>query len=270
MQWISISDYSIMYGLCEKKSYNDAISRIFKKNLMVTADSLSFFLEIKKQLKSVFAFFENEKPTDRNISISISTNKARIFINRLDSGLSPNEITELLDRKISNSLPDYNKLFTQYYNIENQVDVDAKQYLCISIAEELRKIIVSSALKYNFNPVLMDLGIFSAYRLLSKSFPLQAYEKWGVWNIGKENESQNLLMFDHGKFNFIGFSVDNNSDITIMQNTDPEKYNLKLLESLINKNYTNLKFDKFFVYTNSPNNIFVQNQIDSINQIILN
>ena len=270
MQWISISDYSIIYGLCEKKSYNDAISRIFKKNLMVTADSLSFSLELKKQLKSIFAFFEQDNPSDRKCAIAIPANKSRLFLNKIDSGLAQNEINDVLDWKINNSLPNTEKLFTQHYCFENQENLDESQYLSVSIQDELRKLLVSSATKYNFEPVLMDLGIFSAYTLLSKSFPLQAYENWCVWKIGKENEPQNLMIFNKGIMSFISFVFDSESEIIVIQNTNPEQYDMKFLENLINKNHSSLNFDKIFVYSVTPNNIFVQNQLDSINQIILN
>jgi len=270
MQWISISDNSIIYGLCEKKSYNDAISRIFKKNLVVTADSLSFSLELKKQLKSVLAFFKHDNPADRAIAISIPANKSRIFLNKIDSGLANNEINDVLNWKIKNSLPNTENLFTQHYFIENEDNSEESRYLSISIPDDLRKVIVASVVKFYFEPVLMDLGIFSAYKLLSKSFPLQAYEKWGVWNIGKENQPQNLLVFGDGIMSFISFAFNNASDITVLQNTDPEKYDLQFIKDLINQNYSALNFDKFFVYTSSPNNIFVQNQVDSANQMILN
>ena len=237
---------------------------------MVTADSLSFSRELEKQLKSIFVFLEQGKPTDRKLAITISANKSRLFLNNIDTGLSQNKINDALDWKINNSLPDSEKLFTQHYPLENQEELDNSQYLSICIQNELRKLLVASALKYNFEPVLMDIGIFSAYKLLSKSFPLQAYENWGVWKIGKENEPQNLLIFNQGVMSFVSFAYDNNYEITVIQNTNPEKFNILFLENLIYKKYSSLNFDKFFVYTVSPNNIFVQNQVDSTNQMILN
>ena len=270
MQWISVSDYSIIYGFCEKKSHSDTVSRIFKKNLMISADSVSYLQEVKKHFKSIFAFFEHDKPTDRKVAITIPTNKSRIYLNTIDSGLNEDDINDVLNQKINNSLPTSDKLFLQHYHLESEENIEYSQYLTLAISEELRKVIIAVALEYDFNPVLMDLGLFSAYKLLSKSFPVQAYEKWGVWNIGKENESQNLLIFNQGIMSFISFAYDKNFEITVFQNSDPEKFDNSFFENLINKNYSSLNFDKFFVYTNSPNNIFVQNQVDTSNQIILN
>ncbi|MBN2281210.1 MAG: hypothetical protein JXQ65_11565 [Candidatus Marinimicrobia bacterium] len=270
MQWISLSDYSIIYGICENKSYSDTISRLFKKNLASSADSVSYLYEIKKHLQSIFSFFEQDKPTDRKVAFTIPSDKAEILFNHVETGLEENQVNEVLDWRVKNSLPDSDKLFIQHYFLNKKEETQEERYLTVAVQSELRNIIAKTALSYGFEPVLLDLGILSAYKLLSKSFPLQAYENWGLWKIGKENDVQNLLVFNDGEMYHISFISDNSLDITVLQNTNPQKYDTIFLENLMNNNFDNLNFEKFFIYSTSPNNIFVQKRMDANAQQIIN
>ena len=270
MQWISISEYSIIYGFCETNSNDDTISRIYKKNLVNTGDSVFFEKEVKRLLKQIVNSFNKESLVDKRVTVSIPVSRARLFLNKLDSGLCEEEVGSALDWKINQVLPGNETLFTQHYPLHNDDSVGDGQFLSLIISHSLRKTLVNTLAQAGYEPIMMDISLFSAYEVLRKSFPINAYNRWGVWEMAKENDSQNLLIIDNGAVSFISFSFLDNNEVVIHQNTNPEKLNADFVENLIFKNYKNANFDKMFVYSNAPNNVFVQNQIKSENQIIIN
>ncbi len=270
MQWISISEYSIIYGFCETNSKDDTISRIYKKNLVNTGDSVFFEKEVKRLLKHIVNSFDKESLVDKRVAISIPVSRTRLFIKKVDNGLSEDEISSILDWKIKQILPVDDNLFVQHYPLNNDDSVSNGHFFSLVMAQSLRAAVVNTLTKAGYEPMMMDISLFSAYEVLQKSFPVNAYNRWGIWEMAKEKDSQNLLIIDNGAIAFLSFSFLDNNEVVIHQNTDPEKINSDFVENLIFKNYKNVNFDKMFVYTNAPNNVFVQDHIKSETQMIIN
>ncbi len=269
MLWIAISDNSIIYGYCEKKSKSGTISRIFKKNLKKSVDSVFYRKEVVKNIHDILTTLRNDNVTDKRVALSIPVTKTRIFINKVDNDLNNSEKEDMLNWKVQSRLPESDSLFFQHYPI-NPDDINDPQFFSLIVKQELRDDILSAIINLGFQPKLFNVGIFSAYQLLKKSFPLQAYNRWIIWEVGKKNHSQNYLIIDNGVLAIISVIFQENGDFVIQQNTDPEKFNEDFIENLIYKNFDALNIDKVFAYSMTPTDAFVQEKIKEGNQVILN
>ena len=270
MQWISISDSSIMIGICEKKSETGTISRIFKKPLINSNDSVFFLNELQKTLSEILSSIDKKIITDNKLAISIPIEKSAIFRNIIDNGLSDQESEDVLNWKMQINLPESKDLFVQHYPISKINDNGEKVYISIAINKKMRDIIITTMLENNFEPVFMDMSIFSAYNLLIKSFPLQAYNRWGIWNVAQENQIHNLLISNNNIISFISFKILEDSKVLLLQNTDPANINEQFIEKILKKDYSDLNFDKMFVYSQFPNNPYVLDYIDNDKHIVIN
>lgn len=268
MQWISISDSSLIIGICEQKNQSSAITRIFKKSFSNTGDSVFFQEELREKLEKILASIDKNELVDNKFAVSLPSVKMSAYCLQTDAGLSLDEEEEILDWKIKKYLSNTEGFFIQHYPMPESNG--KKSYLSIVMTKKLRSLLINIFEEQGFELAFIDVGIFSACSMLRKSFPLTAYNQWGIWLVAKTGQPQTLIISNNETIDYISFLISGDDTVNILNNTSPEKYHEAFLKKIILKDYSAVEIDKMFVYSSEPVENSVQKYMDENLDVIIN
>ena len=202
--------------------------------------------------------------------MSLDINKCAIAKNFVDVGLAIDDQEKVLNWKMEKYFSDLEKFFIHHYPVSMPESENYNYFYSIAISNSFRIILVNTIVEYGFEPIMLDVGLFSVHKLLQKSFPVQSYEKWGLLEISPQNCSQKLLVCSDDNIAYVNYKLIDSDSIIILQNTEPKIINEEYIIKFVNFQYNDLNIDKVFGYSHYPADKSIRDVLENTNITVVN
>jgi len=230
---ISLSEEFMRFGQLLKDHDEYSIEIVQKKHLSTLFNPSNINNPaLAANLKKLFREMRADLPfPDDYIALALPQEWFDLSRNRVDKGLSPENIAKVLDWNAAKRLGAVaEQKFIQHYPLQSPTNADP-EYLSVSYFKDLGKLLQNAAEPAGFKVQIIDINLFSAAAALERLEKIGENEKWAVWLVGEQKHS--LIVIDSGEFRqLIQFEINDLENYSILRSSSADDIGKKIVSEI--------------------------------------